>query len=145
MCAKPFKLSVKALVYDKDGRCLFIKRSMESRFFAGEWDLPGGKMDPGEEIEQALARETLEETGLTVAFDAVAGASECELPAIRVAILYLEAHVLSGKVRMSDEHDAFRWVPPAELATLPVAGLIRPFIEGHVKNASAGHARPGND
>ncbi len=57
MSNKPFKLAVKAFVYDGQGRCLLIRRSKASRFFGGQWDFPGGKVDPGETFAEALLRE----------------------------------------------------------------------------------------
>lgn len=48
----------------RQGRALIIKRGHEPR--KGEWSLPGGTVELGERLEDALRRELLEETGLTV-------------------------------------------------------------------------------
>ena len=50
---KTFSLSVKVIVCDREGRCLLLKRSAASAGNAGKWDFPGGKLDPGERIDQA--------------------------------------------------------------------------------------------
>jgi 8-oxo-dGTP diphosphatase len=52
-------------VIQHDGRVLILRRS-EDDFMGGIWELPSGKVDPGETLDQSLAREVLEETGLTL-------------------------------------------------------------------------------
>ena len=134
MPAKPFGLAVKALVDDGEGRCLLIRRSMGSKFFAGKWDLPGGKVDAGEDFETALRREVEEETGLNISLEGVAGVSEHEMPAVRVAVLFLEARAKSSKVQLSREHDAYEWVLRSELADRDLNEQIRAFVEKHTRS-----------
>lgn len=114
MSEKPFGLSVSALINDGVGRLLLLKRSAKSRFWAGQWEAPGGKIDAGESFDQTLLRETKEETGLTISLDCVAGVSEFELPHIRVVLLFMTAHVVSGEIRLSDEHEEYAWLPIEE-------------------------------
>jgi 8-oxo-dGTP pyrophosphatase MutT (NUDIX family) len=54
---------VDGVVLDPDGRAFVMKRSPGARVFGGCWDLPGGKVEAGESLERALARELREETG----------------------------------------------------------------------------------
>ncbi|MET9398900.1 NUDIX hydrolase [Kitasatospora sp. NPDC002965] len=60
------KLVVGAVITDGDGRVLLLRRRPED-FLGGLWELPGGGVEPGEELGRALDREVLEETGLDVA------------------------------------------------------------------------------
>lgn len=60
MSKKPFALSVKVVIRDGNGRCLLLKRSMSSKWNKAKCDFPGGKVDPGEDFEQAMLCEVAE-------------------------------------------------------------------------------------
>ncbi len=72
---------VGAVVLDAEGRLLLIRRGHEPH--AGLWSLPGGRVEAGETLEQAVRREVLEETGLTVDVGGVVG--RVRIPADGVA------------------------------------------------------------
>lgn len=55
----------------RDGRLLLVRRA--SRHGRGNWQLPGGFIEPDETIEQAVVREVLEEAGVTAEVQAVLG------------------------------------------------------------------------
>jgi 8-oxo-dGTP diphosphatase len=59
-------LVVAAALVDTEGRVLIAQRP-PGKQLAGLWEFPGGKLDPGERPEQALARELAEELGIEVA------------------------------------------------------------------------------
>ena len=54
-----------ALVHDDEGRLLVVRRGRPPG--EGQWSVPGGRVEPDESDQQAVAREVLEETGLHVA------------------------------------------------------------------------------
>lgn len=129
---KPFSLSAKVVIRDKEGRCLLLKRSMSSKGNPGKWDLPGGKVDTGENLEQGLLREVAEETtGLTISLQRVLGAAESESPTKRVAYLIFEGRLESGQVCLSSEHDDFTWVDRQDLARVDIAEQFRPFLKAY--------------
>lgn len=67
----PIVPCVGAIVHDAAGRLLLIRRGHEPH--VGLWSLPGGRVEDGETLEQAVRREVAEETGLVVRPGAVAG------------------------------------------------------------------------
>ena len=125
---KPFGLAVRAVLCDPSGRCLLLRRSAANKHYAGCWEWPGGKVDPGEEFSAALHRELAEETGLSVTLTGVAGAVSCEMDAIHVVILCMEAEVTGGVLRISKEHDATEWVPLSAFSNWQLSDQIRPFM-----------------
>jgi 8-oxo-dGTP pyrophosphatase MutT (NUDIX family) len=102
--------SVKGVLVDQDRVLLLLNER-------GEWDLPGGRPDPGEEHREALAREVREETGLLVEVGAALDEHLFEvLPSHFVRILpFVCCLVGSDAVALSHEHLETRWVPFAEL------------------------------
>lgn len=126
---KSFGLAVNALIDDGRGRYLLLRRSLDSRHFAGQWEAPGGKVQPGESFDRALLREVFEETGLKIRFAGVAGVSEFTLPRVHVVLLCMRARALPGRIRVSSEHSEFAWVRGVELCrydlTPPMLEIVR--------------------
>jgi 8-oxo-dGTP diphosphatase len=130
---KPFSLSLKVVIRDKNDRCLLLKRSMSSKGNPGKWDFPGGKADPGERFDHALLREVAEETGLTIVLDHVVGAAESELPEKKVAYLFFEGTLISGEIQLSEEHDNYIWVPIQDLTKIDLPIQFRRFADEYSK------------
>lgn len=63
--SKPLLIVVAAAIVRQDGAILLARRP-EGKPMAGLWELPGGKIEPGESPEQALARELYEEVGIVI-------------------------------------------------------------------------------
>ena len=117
----------------QDGRVLLLLNER------GEWDLPGGRPEPGEEHRAALLREVQEETGLGVEVGSSLGEHLFEvLPGRFVRIVAYACRLTDGcDVMLSEEHLGTSWVPVAELGptiaghALPVGylGAIRQAID----------------
>lgn len=125
---KPYRLSAKALILDKCGRILLLRRSAWSRGNPLRWDLPGGKVEGAESFEEALRREVLEETNVNVELVRLVGAVESESPAARVVCVVMEARPLSTQVQLSSEHEEARWVPAQDLGGLEIVPYLEPIF-----------------
>ena len=103
-------ISVKGVLVDR-GRVLLLLNER------GDWDLPGGRPDPGEDHRAALKREVQEEAGLVVEVGEALEEYLFEvLPGRLVRILpYVCRLTGGGDVVLSHEHLETRWVPLAEL------------------------------
>ncbi len=134
---KPCQLSVKAVLLDEEGRCLVLRRSPGSRHNPGKWDFPGGKMVPGESLEHALVREVQEETGLRVSAGQLLGATEADRQGDRVVYLIIKGRARRKPLRLSAEHDGYRWVRLIELPQLDLAQQFLPFARQLARQASA--------
>jgi 8-oxo-dGTP diphosphatase len=132
MPEKPFKLAVRAVITDKQGRCLLIRRSDVCKHFVGQWEWPGGKVDEGETFDVALLREVREETGLEVELLDVVGAIGIEMAEVRLAVLCIETKLLGGTLRLSEEHDDHAWVPMAEVPEWNLTGGLKELAESYV-------------
>ncbi len=131
--AKPFRLVVKAVILDDQQRSLLLRRSAFNRNFAGCWEWPGGKVDDGEDFATALLREAREETGLAVQITGLAGATAYEMAAAHIVLLCMEATRVSGKLRLSEEHDELAWVPLVELARYQFTPGVGDFMLDYAK------------
>ena len=138
MTPKPFRLAVKAVILDNQQRCLLLRRSAINRHFVGCWEWPGGKVDEGEDFATALHREVREETSLEVEIKGVAGATDFEMSTVNVVMLGLEAKLVRGEVKVSEEHDDFAWVPLSELSRKQLTDQTRDFMLDYAKRKGAG-------
>ena len=120
----------------KDGRALIVKRAHEPR--KGEWSIPGGRVELGETLEDAVKRELKEETGLDVSigpiievFDRI-HRSENRVRYNFVIIDYL-CGCLGGTLRAADDATDAGWVTVDQLANYGVnehaARVIRRGLE----------------
>ncbi len=114
--------AVAALIFDGD-RVLVIQRGKPPG--EGLWSLPGGKLEAGETLARAVAREVQEETGLVVDVGPLACVVERMGEGYHFVILDYLARSIGGTLAAaSDVRDA-RWVTDEELAALPhTEGLL---------------------
>ncbi|MCP9966985.1 (deoxy)nucleoside triphosphate pyrophosphohydrolase [Actinomadura madurae] len=108
-----------------DGRLLSAQRS-EPPHMAGGWELPGGKVDPGESDEDALVRECHEELAVKVSLGRRIG-GDWRL-SDRSVLRVWTARITEGEPRPL-EHLALRWLTPPELYDVPWLPGDRPVIE----------------
>ena len=111
----------------KDGRILSMRRALTKDAAPGIWEALSGRIEPGETPLEAVRREILEESGLTVDIHPrPLAAHTSERIGVPMLIVYYLADWTRGEVRLSDEHDAFEWLDADEFAARTP---IRPLAE----------------
>ncbi|MGH2732251.1 MAG: NUDIX hydrolase, partial [Actinomycetota bacterium] len=109
----------------RDRAILLIERGQPPS--KGLWSLPGGRVECGETMVEALRREVEEETGLKIEVGAIAGVVERIYPeeGFHYVIVDYFATVVSGTLRAGGEVTGARWAPLEEMGQLPlVPGLL---------------------
>ncbi len=107
-----------------EGRILLLKVRSKSSHDAEKWEIPGGKVKKGEFFDQALKREFMEETGLEINIDSLYNVIQNEYTAcktnekIKSVQLIMRVSSDSDEVKISAEHDDYRWFTPEELKEL---------------------------
>lgn len=102
----------------EDGRLLAARRSAPVEL-AGRWELPGGKVEPGETADAALARELREELGVDAE---VSGRVPGEWPLGEPYVLQVwTARLRPGSAAPEplQDHDELRWLGPDEIWDVP--------------------------
>jgi 8-oxo-dGTP diphosphatase len=125
-------IGVGGIVVDGD-RLLLVRRA--SPPYPGEWSLPGGLLEAGERLEDAVRREVREETGLEVEVLSLAGVFE---RIVRDAEGRLEYHyvlldyfcdVRGGELRSGSDATAAVWVKRDDLQAYRLTPGTREFLE----------------
>lgn len=115
---RPMAITVKAVVLNAKGEVLLLKRSKKC-LNGGKWDLPGGHIDAGETISEAITREVLEETGLKTTIGAILDAVEFPkdhkaFKSEKRGLRYI-AFAEGEEVKIDKaEHSEFKWLSLSE-------------------------------
>jgi 8-oxo-dGTP diphosphatase len=117
----PVDVAVGVLI-DPAGRFLLTSRP-EGKVYAGHWEFPGGKLEAGESVEQALRRELHEELGITIGHAEPWKTDLMDYPHARVRLHFCKVYDWQGEFEMR-ERQQMAW------QALPVQ--VRPVLPGTV-------------
>lgn len=121
------RVIVVGLVWNKTGELLFCKMPPDRGVFPGEWGFPGGGIEPGEQMEQALRRELREELTIEVQDIRPAFFKDALYPKLSVGgaitntyMIFLVFHCqfTQGRIRLNEEFSEYRWVAKGEVGDL---------------------------
>ncbi len=97
-----------------DNKFLILKRGDNEDSYPGIWELPSGKVEFGETLEQAVRREVREETGLEIDNPVLYGFFQYQTEVKYSVQINFTANTDSQKVKLT-EHEDFKFVSPDEL------------------------------
>lgn len=89
------------ILFRGDGAMLLSTRPA-GKPYAGYWEFPGGKLEAGETVEQALRRELIEELGVTIGPAAVWKVTEHDYPHALVRLHWCKVHAWTGEFEMRE-------------------------------------------
>ena len=119
-------LIVSAAVVERDGRIMLCQRRPEVHNGL-KWEFPGGKLEPGETPEEALARELEEELSVTARVGRIMDAVLHRYPDREVLVLFYRCQLV-GDPRPVD-CNTIAWAAPADLPQYDFAGADLLFVQ----------------
>jgi 8-oxo-dGTP diphosphatase len=105
-----------AVMLRADGREFLLAQRPEGKVYAGYWEFPGGKVEPGETVRAALVRELQEELGITVTACSPWLTRQFTYPHATVRLNFWRVTAWDGEIGITAplEHSAFDWLTGGE-------------------------------
>ena len=126
---KKFGVAAKAIIRNKEGKYLVLFKSEDEDINPNEIDIPGGRIEFGEDVQDCLKREVTEEVGLEINIGhplRVWGFVKNDLHLIGITFI---ADLIGGDISLSGEHDTYRWMTKEEILVGEYPGWIKKEFE----------------
>ena len=126
------QVGVKVLIKNEEGNLLLLQRSEPLPDGTGiKWDIPGGRINHSESLQDALKREVFEEIGLRLTTTPkILKAQDIFIPDIELHVVRLTYMIaMSGEVILSREHQRHKWVSAREGLTLNIDPYLHEMLE----------------
>ncbi|HEX5695641.1 MAG TPA: NUDIX hydrolase [Acidimicrobiia bacterium] len=109
------------------GRILLVRRANDPG--RGLWAVPGGKVDVGESLKEAAAREVREETGLLVEVGELVWAGEHISDQVHIVMIDFLGTLIGGDLAAGDDADRAEWVPLENAVDYPLTETMYELVE----------------
>jgi len=129
-------VGVSAVIIE-DGKILLVKRGNEPN--KGKWSIPGGLVNTGESLEDALKREIMEEVGFEIDVEDVACVSEevfRENGDVKYHYIIIDffANIVGGELRVGSDAVDAKWVKLNEIDSLDVVDFVKKLVNRILRN-----------
>ena len=131
-------------ICEYDNKILLLKIRSKSAHDTEKWEIPGGKVKKEEFFDQALKREFMEETGLKINIDDLYNVVQNNYTAcktneeIKSIQLIMKVSSSTDEVKISEEHDDYKWFSYEELKELIDNDLLSKAAVNSFKNVKLG-------
>jgi len=122
-----FLIGQKAIITDRRGRILLLRRSVQTPR-PGGWDFAGGGLEAGEDPIKGIRREIKEETGLAVKKIVPLIVASRREGKDSVLQIFYQARADSNKVKLSWEHDDYKWFSQSQALKLDLPKCMKDVI-----------------
>ena len=113
---KEFGIALKALIKNKEGKYLILHKSDKDDINPNQIDIPGGRMEFGEDFISALKREIKEELNIEIEIGKPSRVWSLIKDNLHLIGITFNAQYLTGEIKLSFEHDSYSWVSKEEIA-----------------------------
>ena len=103
---KPINV-VAAIIKKKES--YFIAQRNKEKYMGLKWEFPGGKVDPGETLSEALSREIHEELNINIRVHEKLAQEKYKDNEINIVLHYFLCSIIDGTIKLN-EHEAMKWV-----------------------------------
>lgn len=110
-----FGVATKAVVKNNEGKYLILMKSSKEDINPNTYDIPGGRINFGEKLEEAVVREVKEETGLEVRPKRVFDVWTFTKEDFQLVGINFLCELAGGELKLSEEHDSTNWYTFSEI------------------------------
>jgi len=112
---KEFGIALKALIKNKEGKYLILHKSDKDDINPNQIDIPGGRMEFGEDFITALRREAKEELNIEIEIGNCSRVWSLIKDNLHLIGITFNAQYIGGEIKLSFEHDSYSWVNKEEI------------------------------